>query len=163
MNSDTLKEDGFSDFIPLKGLRFDSMPFNKNSVLALADCTLVGKPTSDILYIGKSKKPTKRVFGGYLAGYGGKTTQKIHSLLLNDGYLEKVAISSMPAEDPKAKQKELLERFKAEHGQYPAWNCSKKNAAQPQKAAPKITKAKLSRKPAKAAPWSVRFYLFLSV
>jgi hypothetical protein len=75
MNSLTLKENGFVEFVPLKGLSFSSLPFDKSSVFVLADCTLTGKPTSDILYIGKSKKPTKRVFGGYLAGYGGKTTR----------------------------------------------------------------------------------------
>jgi hypothetical protein len=69
------------------------------------------------LYIGKSKKPSKRVFGGYLSGYGGKTTRKINSILLNDGYLEKVTISWMISEDPKLSQQELLEKFKKEHGE----------------------------------------------
>lgn len=74
MNSLTLKEKGFAEFVPLKGLQFSSLPYNKASVLVLADNTITGKPASDILYIGRSKKPTKRVFGGYLGGYGGKTT-----------------------------------------------------------------------------------------
>jgi len=98
----------------------------------------------DILYIGKSKKLTKKVFGGYLAGYGGKTTRKINSILLNDGYIEKVAIGWMLSENPKLAQKELLEGFKKEHGEYPAWNVSKKAPAIPQtpkpKAAPKVAK-----------------------
>jgi hypothetical protein len=120
------------------------LPFDKSSVFVLADCTLTGKPASDILYIGKSKKPTKRVFGGYLAGYGGKTTRKINSMLLNDGYLEKVAISWMLNENPKLAQKELLESFKKEHDEYPAWNVSKKVPAISQppkpKAVPKTVK-----------------------
>jgi hypothetical protein len=144
MNSLTLKENGFAEFVPLKGLSFSSLPFDKSSVFVLADCTLSGKPASDILYIGKSKKPTKRVFGGYLAGYGGKTTRKINSMLLKDGYLEKVVIGWILSENPKLAQKELMESFKKEHGEYPAWNASKKTPAIPQptkpKAAPRVGK-----------------------
>ena len=137
MNSLTLKENGFAEFVPLKGLSFSSLPFDKSSVFVLVDFTLTGKPVSDILYIGKSKKPTKRVFGGYLAGYGGKTTRKINSMLLNHGYLEKVAIGWMLSENPKLAQKELLESFKKEDGQYPAWNVSRKVPAIPQSPKPK--------------------------
>ncbi len=151
MNSLTLKENGFTEFLPLKGLQFTSLPYNKNSLLILTDCTLAGKPVSDILYIGKSKKLIKRVFGGYLAGYGGKTTRKIHSLLFNDGFIEKVAVSWMLTDNPKAAQKELLEKFKKEHGEYPIWNASKKSSAKPQQAA-KIVKASQPRKPAKTTP-----------
>ena len=139
MNSLTLKENGFAEFVPLKGLSFSSLPFDKSSIFVLVDRTLNGKPASDILYIGKSKKPTKRVFGGYLAGYGGKTTRKINSMLLNDGYLEKVAIGWMLSENPKLGQKELMETFKKEHGEYPAWNVSKKSPAIPQPPKPKAT------------------------
>lgn len=149
MNSINLKEKGFADFIPLKQLTFTILPYNKGSVFVLADFTLTGKPTSDILYVGKSKKPTKRIFGGYLSGYGGKTTRKINSMLFNDGYLEKVAISWMLTDNPKLAQQELLESFKKEHGEYPAWNVSKKASVSPQptpKAAPKIAKARPARK-----------------
>ncbi len=140
MNSLILKENGFAEFVPIKGLSFSSLPFDKSSVFVLVDCTLTGKPTSDILYICKSKKPTKRVFGGYLAGYGGKTTRKINSMLLNDGYLEKVAISWMLSENPKIAQKKLMETFKKEHGEYPSWNVSKKVAAIPQQKTKSVTK-----------------------
>jgi hypothetical protein len=149
MNSITLKEKGFAEFMPLKQLAFTSLPYNKASVFVLADSTLTGKPTSDILYIGKSKKPTKRIFGGYLSGYGGKTTRKINSMLLNDGYLEKVAVSWMLSDDPKLAQQELMESFKKEHGEYPVWNVSKKVPVAPQpkpKAAPKAAKPRPARK-----------------
>jgi hypothetical protein len=128
MNSLSLKESGFAEFIPIKVLSFSALPIEKGSVLVLADSSITGKPASDILYIGKSKKPSKRVFGGYLSGYGGKTTRKINSMLLNDGFLEKVAISWMVSDDPKVAQKALLESFKKEHGEYPSWNLAKKPA-----------------------------------
>ena len=138
MNSISLKENGFVDAIPLKGLQFTSLPNNKSGVLILTDFTLTGQPTSDILYIGKTKNPTKRIFGGYIAGCGGKTTRKIHSLLFDDGFIEKVAVTWMTANNSRTAKKELLENFKKEHGQYPAWNITKK--PQPQ------TKAKIKPK-----------------
>ena len=149
MNSLTLKDNGFADFVTLKVLSFSALPSDKNIVLVLADCTTSGKPASDILYIGKTKKPLKRVLGGYLAGYGGKTTRKINSLLLNDGYLEKIAISWMQSDTTKLEQQKLLESFKKEHGEYPVWNVSKKApvAHQPKpKVAPKVAKHRSTHK-----------------
>ena len=154
MNSSSLKGQGFVEFVPIKGISYSTLPNDKNSVLILADSTLTGKPTSDILYIGKSKKPAKRVFGGYLSGYGGKTTRKINSMLLNDGFLEKVSISWMVSDNPKAAQQELLESFKKEHGEYPSWNVAKKTAQKSQ-VSPKTVKASAKsalRKPAKKTP-----------
>ena len=138
MNSLNLKEKGFIDAIPLKGLQFTSLPNNKDSILILTDITITGKPESDILYIGKTKKPAKRIFGGYIAGYGGKTTRKIHSLLFDDGFIEKVAVSWMTSNNSRTAQKELLANYKKEHGQYPAWNSAKKSRPQ--------TKAKITPK-----------------
>jgi len=151
MNSLTLKEKGFAEFVPLKEIRFSSLPFDKGSVLVLTDSTLAGKPISDVLYIGKSKKPAKRILGGYLAGYGGKITRKISSRLLDDGYIEKVAVSWMLTDNPKAAQQELLESFKKEHGEYPAWNTVKKTSVNPQASAAKAAKPRTNPKPAKPA------------
>jgi hypothetical protein len=151
MNSISLKESGFADFVPLKGLQFTDLPTTQNSVLVLADSTLTGKPTSDILYIGKSKNPAKRIFGGYLAGYGGKATRKIHSRLVDDGDIEKVSISWIKNDNPKTEQKNLLKSFQKEHGQYPAWNTQKTTSASPPQKASKIVKAGRIRKRAKAA------------
>ena len=149
MNSLTLKENGFAEFLPLKDLPFSSLPYNKVTVLAIIDSTLSGKTTSDILYIGRSKKLTKRIFGGYLAGYGGKTTRKINSKLLDDGYLDKVSVGWMLSDDAKTLQQDLLENFKKEHGEYPVWNVSKKMPEKPQAAATKPVKARPTRKSSK--------------
>jgi hypothetical protein len=152
MNSLTLKEKSFIEFTPLKDITFLHIP-NKGLVIALADKTLTGKPTSDIIYFGKTKKPTKRILGGYLAGYGGKTNKKINAKLFEEGYLEKVLISWLPSEDPKTTQKELLETFKKEHGNYPVWNIKKpeKNRPKPQQAAAKTAKPQPHSKPATPA------------
>jgi len=151
MNSITLKEKGFVEFVPLKGLVFSSLPHNKGSVLVLADGTITGKPASDILYIGRTKKPSKRILGGYLAGYGSKTSRKINSKLIDEGYIEKVTISWMLSDNPKAAQQELLGSFRKDHGEYPLWNAPKKTS-QKSKPLPKVAKAHPARKPAKSAP-----------
>jgi hypothetical protein len=150
MNSLTLKENGFVEFVPLKGIAFSNLPDNKGSVLVLADSTLTGKPSSDILYIGRSKKPAKRILGGYLAGYGGKTTRKVNSKLINDGYIEKVTVSWMLSDNPKLAQLELLESYRKDHGEFPPWNAPKKATKKPQPT-PKAAKPRTARKPAKSA------------
>jgi hypothetical protein len=141
MNSLTLKEKGITEFIPLKEITFSAIPANKAYVIVLADKTLTGKPTSDILYIGKTKKLSKRIFGGYLSGYGGKTTKKIYTKLFDEGYLKKTTVSWVISSDAKAAQKELLEAFKKETGTYPDWN-KNKNPEKPQAKPQQATKTK---------------------
>jgi hypothetical protein len=150
MNSSTLKEKGFVDFVLLQGLTFSSMPTEKGVVLVLADNTQAGKPNSDILYIGKSKKLAKRVFGGYLSGYGGKTSRKINSKLQNEGYMDKIMISWMETENPKLAKQQILDDFKKEHGDCPPWNQSKKPEVKVKPVSAKKAPAYSSRKkPAK--------------
>jgi hypothetical protein len=146
MNSSTLKEKGFSDCILLNDLSFSSLPLNQGVVFVLADNSLTGKSTSDILYLGKSKKLAKRVFGGYFAGYGGKTTRKINSKLQNEGYIEKVTISWMESGNPKQGQQQILDDFKKEHGDCPPWNISKKTVANTKLVVPKTAKVRSTRK-----------------
>ena len=156
MNSLTLKEKGFADFVALKELPFSCLPENKSVVLAIADCSVIGKSTSDILYIGRTKKPAKRILGGYLAGYGGKTTRKINSKLFDEGYIEKASVSWMASEDPKAAQEMLLENFSKEHGTYPVWNdlkkVTEKAKAKPTPKPARKRPARKAAKPEKAAP-----------
>jgi hypothetical protein len=149
MNSLTLKENGFVAFVPIKELSYSTLPVDKSSILVLVDSTLSGKPVSDILFIGKSRKPSKRILGGYLSGYGNKKTRKINSMLLENGYLEKVSISWMVSDDPKVSQQKLLESFKKEHGEYPSWNASKKSVKR--KVAPKKVKVPLKSSHSKSA------------
>lgn len=128
MNSKTLKENGIAEFYPLKELSLLNIPNNTGQVFVLIDKTLAGKPSSDVLYIGRAKKPVKKIFGGYLGGAGGKTAKKIHNALINENFVEKVSIGWMSSEDPKALQTGLLEKFKKEHGDFPSWNLWKSPA-----------------------------------
>jgi len=126
MNSKNLFETGFSECLPLKTLTFSNVPQDKSAVIVIVDQELTGKSGSDILYIGRTKKPLKRILGGYLVGYGGKNTKKINQLLFNEGYIEKTAISWMLTEKPRVMQEELLVKFKEDHGEIPVWNTKKK-------------------------------------
>jgi len=143
MNSATVKELGFAEWYPMKDLSFSNLPYNKGSVFIIIDKTLSGKTVSDVVYIGRSKKPTKKILGGYLSGYGGKSSKKISSKLLDEGYVDKTAISWVLSDNPKAMQKELLSQFNEEHGEFPSWNVKKK----PQEK----TNAKPAARPARKA------------
>jgi len=126
MNSKDLIETGFSECIPLENLTFSALPQDKSSVIVIVDKELSGKPESDILYIGRAKRTAKKIIGGYLAGYGGKNTKRINQMLFDEGYIEKAAVTWSLTDKPRLMQKELLAKFKAEHGDFPSWNAKKK-------------------------------------
>src|SRR5208283_4372975 len=141
MNSKTLTETGFTECFPLKTLTHSNLPSDKGSVIIIVDKELSGKPESDILYIGRTKKPAKRILGGYLAGYGGKNTKKINQMLFDEGYIEKAAIGWILTDKPRIMQEELLAKFEVDHGELPIWNTKKKSVK---------PKATLAFKPKKA-------------
>jgi len=146
MNSLTLKEMGFCDLSPLSHLAFSNLPQNKGIVFALVNTTLSGGPQADILYLGRANKPAKKILGGLIAGYGGKSCRKINAKLLNDGYLDKTSITWIVSDNPKATQKELLNKFD-EKTEYPAWNADKKQPAKPK--APETKKKTAKPRPAR--------------
>jgi len=126
MNSKTLTETGFSEWFQLKTLTFSNLPPDKGVVVVIVDKELSGKPESDVLYIGRTKKPAKRILGGYLTGYGGKNTRRINQKLFDEGYIEKTAVGWILTDKPRIMQEELLVKFKADHGELPVWNAKKK-------------------------------------
>jgi len=155
MNSKTLIETGFSEWFPLKTLAHSNLPADKGVVIVLVDKELSGKPESDILYIGRTKKPVKRIMGGYLAGYGGKNTKKINQMLLNGGYLEKASVGWILTEKPRIMQEELLAKYKEEYGELPAWNAKKKLNVKPKEALALSRKKAPALKPRAAASKAV--------
>ena len=126
MNSKTLIETGFAEWFPLKTLTHSNLPADQGIVVAIVDKELSGKEESDILYIGRTKKPVKKILGGYLAGYGGKNNKKINKMLFDQGYIEKASIGWMITDKPRIMQEELLMKYKEEHNDVPAWNAKKK-------------------------------------
>jgi hypothetical protein len=57
----------------------------------------------------------------------------------------------MLSEDPKLAQQELLDSFKKEHGEYPAWNAAKKPQQNSKPAPAKVPKTRRANKTAKSA------------
>jgi len=149
MDSLKLKEIGFSDLLPLDALSFSNLPQDKSIVFAIVNTNLSGKSETDILYIGRAKKPARKLLGSLIAGYGGKGIKKINVKLFNDGYLEKAAVTWIISDDPRVTQKELLDKFIEEQGGYPSWNVAKKLPVKPKAPETKKKKAKPrpSRKP----------------
>jgi len=144
-------EQGFIEWFPVKTLAHSNLPSDQGIVLVIVDQELSGKKESDILYIGRTKKPAKRIMGGYLGGYGGKNAQKINQKLLDEGYIGRVAISWVATEKPRITQKELLAKYKGEHGNLPAWNAKKKVEEKPKETPPYRRKQAPALK-AKTAP-----------
>jgi hypothetical protein len=145
MNSTTLKEIGFSDLVPLCNLSFVNLPHDKNIVFALVDKSLSGKTGSDIVYIGRSKNPVKKIMGSYLAGFGGKNSKKIYAKLFDEGCIEKIALSWIESDNPRATQQEFLNKFVEEQSVFPNWNVAKKLPEKP-KAIKKVAKPRTARK-----------------
>ena len=139
MNSITLKEIGFSDLVPLCNLSFLNLPYDKSVVFVLVDKSFSGKTGSDIMYIGRSKNPVKKIMGSYLAGFGGKSSKKIYAKLFDEGYIEKIALSWIESDDPRATQQEFLDKFVEEQSEFPSWNVAKKLPEKP-KALKKVAK-----------------------
>lgn len=132
MDSVTLKDAGFAEWQLLKNLSVASLTCNTGCVFLLRDITLTGKSGSDVLYIGRTKNTARKILGGYIGGYGGRTARKINNKL-NEGYIEKTEISFKSTDNPKTTQKELLDKFKKENGAYPSWNLKKDLTAKPSK------------------------------
>jgi len=81
-----------------------------------------GRSTPEVLFIGRSKRPMKKILGGIITGSGGKGATKIHKALMKDNAIESTSISWKASKDSKAEQKKLLSEFKSEHGSLPNWN-----------------------------------------
>lgn len=148
MNSSTLKEMGFSDLSPLSHLSFSDLPQNNGIVFAIINTALTGKPGTDIVYLGRAKKPARKLLGSVIAGYGGKNSRKINAKLFNDGSFEKAAVTWIVSDDPKTTQKDFLSKFVEEQGDSPVWNVAKKMPAKPVTPEPKkaTTKPRSARK-----------------
>jgi hypothetical protein len=142
MNSSTLKAMGFSDLFSLSDISFSDLPQNTGIVFAIVNTSLIGKSGTDIVYIGRAKKPVRKLLGSIIAGYGGKSSRKINAKLFNDGSFEKSAVTWIVSDDPKTTQNDFLSKFIEEQGDSPIWNVIKKVPAKPMSPEPKKAAAK---------------------
>jgi hypothetical protein len=80
----------FENWFPLFRLDVGDLVHNRNisGVYGIRSAA-----TSEILYIGSSNNLRRRIFGNYVGGVGGETTQRIHEMLFSEGQVAKVEIA----------------------------------------------------------------------
>lgn len=142
MDSKSLGKCGFRGWHPWGKLTILDIPLKEKGIYIIRSRTPFPRKVgeSDILYIGSSDNLVRRIFGNYLGGVGGKTTQRIHEYLFEKRWLEKTEISWVTSKDfnelekylkgikwtSTTKHEELEKRlklkFKQEHGELPLWN-----------------------------------------
>ncbi len=124
MDSKGLDEHGFKGWHPLNKITVSDVPYKQGGVYAIRLKTAlerkIGK--SDILYVGSSDNLKRRIFGNYLGGVGGKTTQRIHKLLFEEGYSKRTEISWAITENFRELEKDLRIGYLREHKELPPWN-----------------------------------------
>ena len=112
----------FSKWFPLRALTVAQMPKHGQhpAVYALRDAT-----TGAILKFGCTDMLRRRIFGNYIGGVGGQTTQRIHAELFHNNMIDRVELSWIEAKDEAdAKQKETEFRltYKQANGKRPPWD-----------------------------------------
>ena len=126
MDSNDLRSYGFTSWKNLsilaknKGTSISPIPgiyvFKLNKVFGRL------QKMSDILYIGSTDNLYRRIYGNYIRGSGGGTTQRIYTYLNNLKYLNKTEVSYIPSNNPKYIEKKLLDEYEKDHHELPPWN-----------------------------------------
>ena len=107
-------------WLPFNGLRISDLPSNGESPAAYA---MRDANTKEIMYIGGTSSLLKRLFGNYLGGFGGSTTQRIHSNLFDGGFISTIEVAWLPTGEYKRKEKDLTSEYRSTHvGKLPPWN-----------------------------------------
>ncbi len=78
--------------------------------------------TKEILYIGSTKNLILRLFGNYIAGVGGSTTQRIQALLLEEGFIKDTDVAWMETPNYRLEEKYLRRAYFEQEGRLPTWN-----------------------------------------
>lgn len=81
--------------------------------------------TGEILKFGNTDRLRRRVFGNYLGGVGGGTTQRIHHQLFGNDTIDSVELAWLETKDKaeaESKEREFRAAYKRVHGKRPAWD-----------------------------------------
>lgn len=114
--------DQFNQWLPLRNLAVSNLPKNGefSSVYAFRDST-----TNEILKYGKTNNLRRRILGNYIGGVGGSTTQRIHSELFTNGWIEHIEISWIKTKgdvEAERMESEFRYAFRQSHGKLPSWD-----------------------------------------
>ena len=112
----------FEQWLPLHRLAVADLPRYGafSAVYALRDAA-----TKDILKFGKTQYLRQRIFGNYLGGVGGSTTQRIHRALFSASANDGIELSWLETSDEREaerEEKEFRNAYKKEHGRRPKWD-----------------------------------------
>jgi len=109
----------FENWFPLFRLSVGDLAHNRDisGVYAMRSAA-----TGEVLYIGSSNSLRRRIFGNYIGGVGGETTQRIHEMLFSEGQVAKVEVAWIEVDVYKNKETELKEEYRRKHGRLPKWN-----------------------------------------
>jgi len=111
---------GFQEWRRLDSLSLKDIPEDK------WECSFVyvfrKQSTKEVLYIGCTTNLILRMFGNFIAGAGGSTTQRIQALLLEEGFIKDTEVTWKEALDHKSEERRLLESYFEQEGQLPPWN-----------------------------------------
>ena len=114
--------EAFERWFPLCDLALSQLPeYGKFAAgYALRDAI-----TGEILKYGCTGNLRARIFGNYLGGVGGTTTQRIHAELFITGMICRLEIAWIKAKDQaeaKSKESQLRREYKLQRGKRPPWD-----------------------------------------
>ena len=78
--------------------------------------------TEEVLYIGGTTDLRRRLFGNYIGGVGGGTTQRIHALLFEEGDITDTEVAWKESPDHTSAEMRLRQAYFEQAGQLPTWN-----------------------------------------
>lgn len=122
MKASRLAELGFKEWHSLQGVSASDLVAVGETVFMVGLRGPRSRGTPEIQYIGRAKRPMRKILGGLVAGYGGKETLRIHKELATREALGRAEISWKTSKDSKAEQRKLLSEYTGEHGVVPPWN-----------------------------------------
>ncbi len=117
----------FEQWIPISNLTVSHFPDcgQVAAVYALRDVESRNSATGGILKYGNTRCLCARIFGNYLGGVGGSTTQRIHAELFQNNMLRRVEIAwvaTTDKTDAERREKEFRSAFRQKHGSRPPWD-----------------------------------------
>jgi hypothetical protein len=153
MKTKKLTDLGFTKWHPLTEVSASELKNTGEVVFVLRYKGTGQRAVPEVRYIGRAKRPMRKILGGLVGGYGGKTTMGINKKLMTRNTISRINISWRASKDSKAEQKKILEEYKAVNGDVPLWNRKKgKPKAAPKTMKPKPTKPSKTGKPTKVPP-----------
>jgi hypothetical protein len=112
----------FKVWTPLSALRVSDLP-SYGAVAAVY--TLRNGDTNELLKFGCTDNLRRRIFGNYIGGVGGSTTQRIHAEIFEKTKPELIEIAwneTSEAAEAKMLESQFRQAFKRAYGRRPVWD-----------------------------------------